>query len=78
KCKVPVNRSQMLDDINELDKIPKHLAVMFWGDVKEEEMVKAAQLCCWAWCYGIKVLSIYEAEGVYLDLFEGKEFGSVQ
>ncbi|CAG8617908.1 7746_t:CDS:2, partial [Acaulospora colombiana] len=52
----------MLDDINGLDKIPKHLAVMFWGDIREETLIEAAQLCCWAWCFGIKVLSVYEAE----------------
>lgn len=61
----PTNQSQILEEIKKLDKIPKHLAIMFWGEIKEKTMIEAAQLCCWAWCFGIKVLSIYEAEGVF-------------
>ncbi|CAG8465519.1 665_t:CDS:2 [Diversispora eburnea] len=40
---------------------------MFWGDIKEKTMIEAAQLCCWTWCFGIKVLSIYEAEDINLN-----------
>ncbi|RHZ87461.1 hypothetical protein Glove_34g85 [Diversispora epigaea] len=58
-----INQSQILEDLKGLNKIPKHLAIMFWGDVKEKTLIEAAQLCCWTWCFGIKVLSIYEAEG---------------
>jgi len=47
-----------------LDKVPKHLAVLFWGNAEEDErLVEIAQLCCWSWCAGVRVLSVYEAEG---------------
>nr|CAG8471225.1 243_t:CDS:10 [Entrophospora candida] len=70
----PTNSSQVLNDLKDLDKIPKHLGVMFWGNFnnsnnvnnidKEIKMIKeAAELCCWCKCAGIKILSIYESEG---------------
>ncbi|RIA95670.1 Decaprenyl diphosphate synthase-like protein [Glomus cerebriforme] len=59
------NATQLFgDDIKYLDKIPKHLAVMFWNDdVQEERLIEVAQLCCWSWCFGVKIVSIYEPEG---------------
>ncbi|RIB01358.1 Decaprenyl diphosphate synthase-like protein [Gigaspora rosea] len=49
-------------DLKILDKIPKHLAVLFWGEINEKRLKEAAQLCCWSWCSGIKMLSIYNVE----------------
>ncbi|CAG8603621.1 13231_t:CDS:2 [Cetraspora pellucida] len=48
--------------LKNLDKVPNHLAVLFWGEIKEKRLKEAAQLCCWAWCSGIKVLSIYDVK----------------
>ncbi|GBB93389.1 hypothetical protein RclHR1_02160015 [Rhizophagus clarus] len=62
--RTPTCASELSGDIKYLDKIPKHLAVMFWSDdIQEERLIEAAQLCCWAWCFGVKILSIYEPEG---------------
>ncbi|CAB4394322.1 unnamed protein product [Rhizophagus irregularis] len=62
--RTPTCASQLSGDIKYLDKIPKHLAVMFWSDdIQEERLIEAAQLCCWAWCFGVKTVSIYEPEG---------------
>lgn len=65
--RTPTCASQLSGDIKYLDKIPKHLAVMFWSDdIQEERLIEAAQLCCWAWCFGVKTVSIYEPEGIFI------------
>ncbi|CAG8444470.1 6333_t:CDS:2 [Scutellospora calospora] len=58
----PINSLQMEKDLKNLDKIPKHLAVLFWGKIEEKRLKEAAQLCCWAWRSGVKMLSIYDVE----------------
>jgi len=62
--RTPTSPTQLIGDIKHLNKIPKHLAVMFWSDdVQEERLIEIAQLCCWSWCFGVKIMSIYEPEG---------------
>ncbi|CAG8540435.1 15321_t:CDS:2, partial [Funneliformis mosseae] len=47
-----------------LDKVPKHLAIMFWSDdIQDERLIEVALLCCWSQCFGVKIVSIYDAEG---------------
>ncbi|CAG8616154.1 5521_t:CDS:2 [Dentiscutata erythropus] len=60
--KTPINSLHIEQDLKNLDKVPKHLAVLFWGGINEKRLKEAAQLCCWAWCSGIKMLSIYNVE----------------
>ncbi|CAG8464822.1 3189_t:CDS:2 [Ambispora leptoticha] len=59
------------EDFKRLEKVPKHLAVLYWRKHEEtkisnnEKMIKfneISQLCCWALCAGIRVLSLYEAK----------------
>jgi dehydrodolichyl diphosphate syntase complex subunit NUS1 len=62
--RLPKSPTQLIGDIKSLNKIPKHLAVMFWSDdVQEERLIEMAQLCCWSWCFGVKIVSIYEPKG---------------
>jgi hypothetical protein len=65
--RLPKSPTQLIGDIKSLNKIPKHLAVMFWSDdVQEERLIEMAQLCCWSWCFGVKIVSIYEPKGIII------------
>ncbi|CAI2167166.1 11638_t:CDS:2 [Funneliformis geosporum] len=62
--RVPISATQLIGDIKSLDKVPKHLAIMFWSDdVQEERLIEVARLCCWSLGFGVKIVSIYDAEG---------------
>ncbi|CAG8458845.1 9951_t:CDS:2, partial [Ambispora gerdemannii] len=77
-----VTPGKVREDVKQLEKVPKHLAVLYWrkyeaGEERQEKTVEKtktsnsemiigfneiSQLCCWALCTGIRVLSLYEAK----------------
>ncbi|CAG8461833.1 5471_t:CDS:2 [Funneliformis caledonium] len=62
--RVPTSATKLIGDIKSLDKVPKHLAIMFWSDdIQDERLIEVALLCCWSQCFGVKIVSIYDAEG---------------
>ncbi|CAG8573980.1 5367_t:CDS:2 [Paraglomus occultum] len=72
KPRITVSYDSIKQVISIVDRIPKHLAVIYWRRVEEEEgngegveigYREIGKLACWAASAGIKVLSIYEAEG---------------
>ena len=78
KPRITVSYDTIKRDINIVDRIPKHLAVIYWRKIEggeEEEKEKGGgeqveigyreigKLACWVASAGIKVLSIYEPEG---------------
>jgi len=68
--RTPTSATQLIGDIKRLNKVPKHLAIMFWSDnVQEERLIEVARLCCWSLCFGVKIVSIHDPEGKVLDLF---------
>ena len=72
KPRITLSYDTIKRDISIVDRIPKHLAVIYWRRIEEAEgsgekveigYREIGKLACWAASAGIKVLSIYEAEG---------------